>query len=398
MPRVRRALVACLALALLAACSQKPSAGEELAADALSPAADLRVRLEGIFREHVYVAARLTEAVVTKQRKLLMGAQASFDDLGIAFGKELGAAHGEAVERGFISRWRLYRQLLVAYTDRLLRKKSAGAITKLLTKTATQLTAFWTRLAPELNPPRTLQQMSALIATVEDVIEAQVKKDYAKADTLTRTASVKAAEVVAPFANALVADRPTFPGNFVAPAAVFRYTLSSLLREQVYFMTQATEDSLSGGSAGAKAATAALAPGVDQLAAHLGSAYGPAFITSFTPLWRRQAELVAAYASAGTNTAKRDAARAALDQYAADLTVFLDGANPSFDRAILSAVLRGFEGKLRAIVDAQVKGDFDAAGTALRVGAVAADAVAATLADGTVRRFPKRFLRTPSSG
>jgi len=159
-----------------------------------------------------------------------------------------------------------------------------------------------------------------------------------------------------------------------------------------------TQESATRRSAELKGATAALKESAAALVAQFGSVYGPSFAASFTPLWARQGDLILAYASAGKDQKRKAKAAAELTQHSKDMAAFLVGANSSLNRAELEQLFANLVSGLEAVVDAQLAGDFDKAGVAIRTTAAATDPIGSSLTQGTVLKFPSKFqpVRTPS--
>lgn len=395
--RRARLIALCIASTLLAgACSSGGAAGRgDVDDSALSAAAGLRVKVERLIREHVFLAAFISEAALTRQAKPLEGAQATFDDGGVEFAKELRDQYGESAERTFLAQWRKYQTALTGYAVRLPATRSTPAkttITRNLAAFGGQFGSFMASITPLLNPRRAGKTMQETVTAIQAFMAAQAKKDFVKADALVRTAASKATAPAALIAFAMIEDHPAqFTGDPDAASAKFRFPLSAGLSEGVYLLALATEDSLTKRSAGSAAARAALKTSIERLAAHLGVVYGDAFVKAFTPLWTRQADLLVSYAGAGKDKAKADKAVADMRQHSKDIATFVAGANGSLDKAEVEQLLSGFLDRLIAVVTAQVKGDFDAAGAAIRSAAQATDRLSAVLAFATALKFPAKF-------
>jgi hypothetical protein len=406
--RAGRLLAASLALATaLAACA----GGEEEArprprpADPLAPAASLRVRLDGLFREHVYLLASMGENALTRQRKPLDGASEAFDASALALAQELASRYGKRARDGFLRVWRAYEEailgraaLAVAPRPRTARQQRQRAqqeqrIERQLAGAPAALGALAQSLTPVLSARGIAMRMEPVVAKMRAVVEAQAAKDYAKADGEMRAASDLVGAVAEAFAAGIALDLPgTFPGEPARAASTFRSGVTALLREHVYLVAMASENALTRQAPAEQAARAALDQSTAALAARVGTVYGGDVEKAFAPLWKRQGELLLAYAAAGTDQAKRDKAAKDLAQYATDLAGFLAGANARLRSNDLVGVVRARLDAIRAVIDAQVKGDFVAAGAALRTAAEGMDALGSTLAAATVAAFPSKFL------
>jgi hypothetical protein len=387
-----RFLALCLALATVAtACGPSETAGP---ADdsSLSAAADFRVKIERLVREHVYLTLFMTEAAVNGRTKEFEGAASALDDSAVAFAQELAGQYGEDAEHAFLAMWRRYQPLLSGYAARLAHKKAIGPVLKRLNAFPVEYGALMASITPLLNPHRATNQMVDVVAQIKSFIGLQVKKDFAKADTTVRTAASKAGLLGAAIAEAMIEDNPAaLRGNPNAAAAVYRYTLSGILTENAYLLSLASQGSATRRAAELKAATAALKSSTKQLVSFLGSTYGAGFEKTFTPLWERQSSLILDYAAAGKNKTKKNKATADLKQHTADLATFFVGANSELDRGEVTQLIGGIVLAFLGVVDAQVAGDFMKAGVAIRTAAQSTAGLAASLTQATVLKYPAKF-------
>ena len=129
-----------------------------------------------------------------------------------------------------------------------------------------------------------------------------------------------------PTASSAPAAEEEVPATVDTGAATLRATLTGLLQEHVYLAGAVTDATLNGSPEGATAASATLDRNSQALANAFGNVYGPEAGDAFLEGWRGHIANFADYAAGrGTgDTARADAARDALDRYAADF-----GANVS---------------------------------------------------------------------
>jgi hypothetical protein len=388
----------CLVLATFAgACgpSKTPVPRDD---SALTAAADFRVLIERLVREHVYLAAIMTEAAATRRTREFEGAASAFDDNGIAFAQQLAAQYGEATQRAFLVLWRRYQPLLVGYAARLVNKKPTALVLVRINALPGAYGALMASIAPLINPHTAARQMMDVVAQIKSFIGSQAKRDFAKADSTVRSAGAKAGLLGAAVAMAMIEDHPAvFWGDPNAPAAVFRYTLSASLAENVYLLSLATQESATHRAAELKGATAALQASSKQLVSHLGSMYGSGFAKTFTPLWERRNTLFLNYAAAGNDKAKKKKAVADLKQHAMDLATFFAGANKDLDEKEMAQLLSDLVSAQLAVVDAQLAGDFDKAVVAIRSAAQATEGLGTSLTQATVLKYPSKFRPAPRS-
>ena len=176
-------------------------------------------------------------------------------------------------------------------------------------------------------------------------------------------------------------------------AADLRVSLDQLLGEHVLLAASATNAALHGRNADFEAAAGALDSNSQDIAATIGSVYGPEAGEAFLALWRTHIGFFVDYTVgvATADSAKRDAALAALDGYADDFAAFLASANPQIDPAAVAANLRMHVATLTAAIDAQAIDDFPAAFAHLREAYAHMDSTAAYLAGAIGAQFPEMF-------
>jgi hypothetical protein len=185
----------------------------------------------------------------------------------------------------------------------------------------------------------------------------------------------------------------------VAPAAAqtsgsdLRTALNTTLAEHVFLAAAATDAALGGRSAEFKDAAGALDGNSVALSKAIGSVYGPGAETAFLALWRKHIGFFVDYT---TGVAKKDAAmqeKAVKDLlgYADDFGAFLAAANPNLPKEIVAGLVRDHVVGLKAVVDAQAKGDWAIAYAKLRDAAGHMRMIADPLAAAIGKQFPEKY-------
>jgi hypothetical protein len=370
-------------------------------ADPNSSAAALRVKLDGLFREHLHLLALQTENILTRQPVPFRGASEAFDQHAIAFAEQFNAYYGTASRDAFLKLWRAYQTAVLGYTARTAagaprndrQKRQLQKAQEALTNAGAQLGFFAGSLTPVLSPRGIALRMEDVIARLRNIIGLQIKKDYVKADAELRAASDLADPLAAAFATGIAADVPTtYSGNPVSTSASYRAIMTATFREHVWILGLLTENMLTGQPTPQQGAQAALDANTSALAVRLGQIYGADFEKALAPLWKRHIDLLLAYTVSAKDQAKRDKAIADLKQYAIDFGSFMEGANERLVGAEMAAFLTAHVENLRAVIDAQAKADFTAADAAIRKAADHMDGLAAPLVAASVAKFPSKFL------
>ncbi len=178
-----------------------------------------------------------------------------------------------------------------------------------------------------------------------------------------------------------------------------RSTLELLLGEHVLLTTSATAAALRGRTAEFEAAATELDSNSVELAAALGSIYGPDAEAAFLTLWREHIGFFLDYTTdlATGDQALADQALADLVQYADDFGAFLAAANPNLPVAAVADLLRTHATMLISVIDAQAtatihaSGDQQVAYPALQAAYAHMDMHASALAASIAAQFPDQF-------
>jgi len=361
-----------------------------------TPAAGLRVGLNALLSEHVYLAAAATNAALGGRQPEFEAAAAALDANSADVAKAIGSVYGSDAEKAFLPLWRKHIGMVVDYTagaatqDRARQQK---AVSDLVAYTQ-DLGAFLAGANPNLPKPVVAELVQHHVLTLKAVIDAQAARDQDRAFTALRVGAGHMQTIADPLAGAIVKQFPDrFAGAAEAPAGALRTALNLALREHVHLAAAATGAALGGRDAEFKAAAGALDANSVAVAKAIGSVYGPDAEKAFLPLWRKHIGMVVDYTvgKATGDRAKQDRAVSELVAYTQDFGAFLAAANPNLPRAVVADLVKHHVVALTDVIDAQAAKDPARAFTAQRTGAAHMQMIADPLAEAIVTQFPERF-------
>jgi len=195
------------------------AAGAALVALALSPVgplhaqmkgADLRVGLNTMLEEHVYLAASATGAALGGRQAEFEGAAAVLDMNSVALSKAIGSVYGPDAEAAFLALWRKHIGFVVDYTTGLATKdkgKQDRAVNALVGY-AGDFGAFINAANPNLPKDVVAGLVKTHIVTLKDVIDAQAAGDTKGAYAKARDAAGHMKMIADPLADGIVKQFP----------------------------------------------------------------------------------------------------------------------------------------------------------------------------------------------
>jgi hypothetical protein len=397
MRHVLEQLIGGLALLAVIATGVSPVWAARLnAPTAATPAAGLRVGLNALLSEHVYLAAAATSAALGGRQKEFEAAAAALDANSVDVARAIGSVYGPDAEQAFLPLWRKHIGMVVDYTvgaatgDRARQEK---AVNDLVGYTQ-DFGAFLSSANPNLPKAVVADLVKHHVLTLKAVIDAQAAKDQDRAYTALRAGAGHMQMIADPLAGAIVKQFPDkIAGAPDTPAASLRAVLNLALREHVYLASAATGAALGGRDAEFKAAAGALDANSVAIAKAIGSVYGPDAEKAFLPLWRKHIGMVVDYTvgKATNDQGKQDRAVSDLIGYTQDLGAFLSGANPGLPKAVVADLVKHHVVTLKDVIDAQAAKDHARAFVAERTGAGHMQMIADPLAEAIVQQFPDRF-------
>jgi len=361
-----------------------------------TPAAGLRVGLNALLSEHIYLAAAATNAALGGRQPEFEAAAAALDANSVDVARAIGSVYGPDAEKAFLPLWRRHIGMVVDYTVGVAtsdRARQDNAVNDLVGYTQ-DFGAFLSGANPNLPKSAVADLVRHHVLTLKAVIDAQAAKDQDRAFTALRTGAGHMQMIADPLAGAIVKQFPDrIAGASDTPAAALRTTLNLALREHVYLAAAATNAALGGRDAEFKAAAGALDANSVAIAKAIGSVYGADAEKAFLPLWRKHIGMVVDYTvgKATKDQAKQDRAVGDLLGYTQDFGAFLSGANPNLPKAVVADLAKHHVVTLKDVIDAQAAKDQARAFVAERTGAGHMQMIADPLAEAIVKQFPDRF-------
>lgn len=376
--------------------SASPSAAMNTtaAATSMTKAADLRVALNLLLMDHVYLASAATNQALLGNDAAFKAAAATLDKNTVGLGDAIGSVYGEAAKTSFLALWRKHIGFFVDYTMGAAAKdqaKMAKAKTDLDGYRA-DFDAFITGANPNLPKGAVADLLVTHVSSLFAVIDAQAAKDPTFIDKV-KVSAAHSQKIADPLAGAIAKQfSDKLPGDAASKAADLRVALNLLLDEHVQIVAFATGAALGGNDAGFQAAAKTLDTNTVGLSEAIGSVYGDPAKATFLELWRKHIGFFVSYtqATAKADKAGQDKAVADLDGYRKDFDAFLTGANPNLPKGAVAELLIPHVTGIAAFVQAQNAKDpssFDKAETAANHSQKIAD----PLAEAIVKQFPDKF-------
>jgi len=178
-----------------------------------TPAAGLRVGLNALLSEHVYLASAATNAALGGRDAEFKAAAGALDANSIVISKAIGSVYGPDAEKAFLPLWRKHIGMVVDYTVGAAtsdRAKQDKAVTDLVGYTQ-DFGAFLASANPHLPKAAVADLVKHHVLTLKDVIDAQAAKDQSRAFTALRTGAGHMQMIADPLAEAIVTQ---FPDKF----------------------------------------------------------------------------------------------------------------------------------------------------------------------------------------
>ena len=178
-----------------------------------TPAAGLRVGLNALLSEHVYLAAAATNAALRGHQAEFEAAAAALDGNSVDVSRAIGSVYGPEAEQAFLPLWRKHIGMVVDYTVGVAggdRAKQDKAVSDLLGYTQ-DFGAFLQAANPNLPKAVVADLVKHHVVTLKDVIDAQAAKDPRRAFTAERTGAGHMQMIADPLAEAIVQQ---FPDRF----------------------------------------------------------------------------------------------------------------------------------------------------------------------------------------
>ena len=363
-------------------------------ATSMTKAADLRVALNLLLLDHVYITAQATDQALVGNDAGFKAAAATLDKNTVGLGNAIGAAYGDAAKTTFLELWRKHIGFFVAYTQAAAKGDAAGKAKADadLDGYRKDFDAFITGANPNLPKGAVADLLVNHVKGLEAMIDAQAAKDPTWPDK-AMVAADHSQKIADPLAGAIAKQFPDkFPGDPASKAADLRVALNLLLDEHVHLTSYATGGALGANNAGFEQAAATLDKNTVGLGNAIGSVYGDSAKTTFLELWRKHIGFFVNLTKgvAAKDQTMQDKAKTDLDGYRKDFDAFITGANPNLPKgAVADLLVAHVTGISTFIVDQSTKADksFDDIETAANHSQKISD----PLAEAIVKQYPDKF-------
>lgn len=380
-----------------ASASASPVASASMQATAetsMTKAADLRVALNLLLLDHVYLTGAATNQALLGNDAGFTAAAATLDKNTLGLGDAIGSAYGDAAKTTFVDIWRKHIGFFVEYTQAAAKNDTAGKqkATAQLDGYRADFDAFLTGANPNLPKGAVAELLVSHVTGLEAMIDAQAAKDPAWSDK-AKTAATHSQKIADALAAAIAKQFPDkFTGDPMAKAAGLRTTMNLLLDEHVHLTSYATGAATGGNDAAFTAAAKTLDTNTVALGDAIGSVYADSGRTTFLDLWRKHIGFFVAYTQGAVKNdmAAKQKATTDLDGYRKDFDTFITGANPNLPKGTVADLLGKHVTGLESVIDSQATKDnksFDLAETTANHSQTIAD----PLTEAIVKQFPAKF-------
>ncbi|MEP7003768.1 MAG: hypothetical protein ABI888_04440, partial [Chloroflexota bacterium] len=148
-------------------------------ATSMTKAADLRVALNLLLLDHVYITAQATDQALVGNDAGFKAAAATLDKNTVGLGNAIGAAYGDAAKTTFVELWRKHIGFFVAYTQAAAKGDAAGKAKADadLDGYRKDFDAFITGANPNLPKGAVADLLVSHVKGLEALIDAQAAKD-----------------------------------------------------------------------------------------------------------------------------------------------------------------------------------------------------------------------------
>jgi plastocyanin len=362
----------------------------------MTPAANVRVRLNQLLGEHVYLAARASGAALGGQQAGFQAAAGALDENSVDIAKVIGTAYGQEAEAAFLPLWRSHIGMVVDYVGGLAaddQAKQEKAVGDLLGYT-NDLAVFLNGANENLPKDAVQGLVKDHVLTLKTVIDGQKARNQPVVYDGLRGAIAHMGKIADPLAAATaVKFSMALPGDPMAASVSYRVALNNLLAEHVYLAASASLGALGGNQAQFQAAANSLDANSVDVAKGIGVAYGPEAEAAFLPLWRAHIGMVVDYVGglAAGDQAKQDKAVGDLIGYTGDFAAFLSGANENLPKDAVQELTKMHILTLKDVIDAQKAGDAKKQFAPIRGAGGHMGMIADPIAQATAIKFPEKL-------
>jgi hypothetical protein len=170
----------------------------------------LRVKLNQLLEEHLYLASMATDAALGGRNPEFSAAGGALNSNGTDLGAAIGSLYGADAETKFNGIWSAHNGFFVDYTTGVATKdktKMDAAVNNLVNTYIPQFSAFIAG-ATGLPQAAVADLTKTHVLSTKDVVDAQGASDTAGAATKDRVAAQHMEEIADPLAKAIVAKLP----------------------------------------------------------------------------------------------------------------------------------------------------------------------------------------------
>jgi hypothetical protein len=183
---------------------------QSIAGDAATPAVDLRVSLNQLLQEHLYLASFATDAAIGGRSDEFAAAGAALNTNGTDLGAAIGSLYGMDAQDQFNQIWSAHNGFFVDYTTGVATDDKAKMDKAVMDLTGTYVPQFAAFLAGATDLPQ--EALASLVTehvtTTKAIVDAQGAGDVVAAAKADRTAAMHMRMIGDPLAAAIVAKLP----------------------------------------------------------------------------------------------------------------------------------------------------------------------------------------------
>jgi hypothetical protein len=177
---------------------------------ATTTSSDLRVGLNSLLKEHVYLAAATTGAALGGRQDEFKSAAGALDANSVALSQAIGSVYGGDAGTAFLALWRKHIGFFVDYTTGVAKKdkKAQEKAVQDLLGYASDFAAFLNSANPNLPVSVVTDLVKTHVVGLKAAVDAQGQKDYATAYAKTREAAAHMQMIADPLASAIAKQFP----------------------------------------------------------------------------------------------------------------------------------------------------------------------------------------------
>ncbi|HEY1456775.1 MAG TPA: hypothetical protein VGG31_09775 [Candidatus Dormibacteraeota bacterium] len=288
------------------------TSGTSAARIAGTKAADLRVRLDVLLGEQVFIVAKESAAAVNHSDDYVPYA-ALLTNNTAELGALLRLAFGDTAATQLMDTWSIQNGYLVDYAIGLVthnQAKADGAMSGVENGFVPQMAQLVTSLI-QLPQDPVAQLLTEQVLEIKVMIDDEAAGSFGAMYPALRTAYAQTHRLGDVLASGIAQKFPDkFPGDPSAGPVDSRVTLSVLLQESSYLSTMSTAAAAAHRDSERAAAVAALAANAAALEPAFGDVQGSSASARFAQAWQGRDDALVAYATSGDAAARQSLSQA----------------------------------------------------------------------------------------